>query len=200
MDVALGFAILLLVALLIAPLFHIEYLENWGSIDSTFIADARFLIEYWPHPSWQPLWYCGTRFDYIYPPALRYATAMTAMAGDVSTARGYHLYTATIYCLGVAAVYAFVRVAGNSKALVRHCSGSRNAAISFVSFSAPVPSRFSAAHSATSERPCQVWRRPTYHFSFSCSIGFIVRVARAEPLSPGLDGARGFLLRPRSRT
>src|ERR1700730_2521318 len=81
-------------ALLIGPLWHIEYLKNWYTIDSTFIADARFLKNHWPHPLWQPLWYCGTRFDYIYPPALRYGTAILSMAAGISTARTYHIYTA----------------------------------------------------------------------------------------------------------
>ena len=110
-----GLLIFLLAAVLIAPLFGIEYLNNWGSIESTFIADARFLAEHWPHPRWQPLWYCGTRFDYIYPPALRYGTAAIAMVGDVSTARAYHLYTATLYCLGVAGVFAFVWTVNRSR-------------------------------------------------------------------------------------
>ena len=84
-DVAIGLAILLCVVLFIAPLLRIEYFDNWGSIDSTFIADARFLMEHWPHPLWQPLWYCGTRFDYIYPPAIRYGTAITAMVIELTT-------------------------------------------------------------------------------------------------------------------
>src|SRR5690606_16895338 len=54
--------ILILAAALVWPLFQAGYLRNWGSIESTFIADARFLTEHWPHPRWQPLWYCGTRF------------------------------------------------------------------------------------------------------------------------------------------
>ena len=63
--------ILVAAGFLIQPLWLTEYLNNWGSIDSTFIADARFLKEHGPYPQWQPLWYCGTRFNYIYPPALR---------------------------------------------------------------------------------------------------------------------------------
>ena len=55
------------------------------------------------------------RFDYIYPPAIRYGTAITAMVTDVSPARAYHIYTAGIYCLGIAGVYAFVRLVGNSR-------------------------------------------------------------------------------------
>ena len=52
-----------LVSILIAPLFRLVYLDNWPSIESTFIADARMLSEHLPHPGWQPLWYCGTRTD-----------------------------------------------------------------------------------------------------------------------------------------
>jgi hypothetical protein len=100
---------LLFAASLIAPLFTIEYFDNWGSIDSTFIADSRFLVEHWPHPLWQPLWYCGTRFDYLYPPALRYGTAALAKLTGVSTARAYHIYTAFLYCIGIAGVYLLAR-------------------------------------------------------------------------------------------
>ena len=40
--------ILLLTAVLIWPIFRVEYLDYWGSIDSTFIADARMLGENLP--------------------------------------------------------------------------------------------------------------------------------------------------------
>ena len=45
----------LLTAGLIKPLFKAKYIDRWGSIESTFVADARFLKEHWPHPQWQPL-------------------------------------------------------------------------------------------------------------------------------------------------
>src|SRR5262249_31924213 len=70
------FLITLLAALLVKPLFKAKYLDKWASIESTFISDARFLKDHWPHPQWHPLWYLGTRFDYVYPPALRYGTAV----------------------------------------------------------------------------------------------------------------------------
>lgn len=104
-----------LTGILILPLFRLEYLNNWKSIDSTFIADARMLSEHLPHPAWQPLWYCGTRTDYIYPPALRYGTAFLALAGHVSFARAYHLYTALFYVFGIAAVYWLVRIGSGSR-------------------------------------------------------------------------------------
>ena len=42
LDSVLIFA---LSAFLIWPLFRLDYMENWGSIESTFIGDARMLRE-----------------------------------------------------------------------------------------------------------------------------------------------------------
>src|SRR6201996_7375907 len=88
-----------LAALLIKPLFRLKYLDNWPSIESTFIADGRMLSEHLPHPGWQPLWYCGTRTDYIYPPAPGYGTALVSRIGHVLPASAYHLYIAVFYVL-----------------------------------------------------------------------------------------------------
>ena len=112
LDAALLF---ILTAILIAPLFRIGYLDQWGSIESTFIADARFLIEHWPHPQWQPLWYTGTRFDYVYPPALRYGTAVIAMVFGYEPVRAYHIFIAFFYCVGTAGVYLLARTGMRSR-------------------------------------------------------------------------------------
>src|SRR3981081_160225 len=108
--------IFLFTCVLISPLFKVEYLDNWGSIESTFIADARMLRENLPHPGWQPLWYCGTRFDYIYPPALRYGTALTSLVFHLTTARAFHLYVGVLYALGMAGVYWLAYVGSRSRA------------------------------------------------------------------------------------
>jgi hypothetical protein len=106
----------LLAVLLVKPYFLHKYTDQWPSIESTFIADARFLAAHWPHPQWQPLWYTGTRFDYIYPPALRYGTALLSKIFGWWTVKAYHFYTMFFYCLGIAGVYLLVRVAGRSRA------------------------------------------------------------------------------------
>src|SRR5580700_6796861 len=108
-------ALLLLAVALVAPVFKIKYLDNWPSIESTFIADARMLAGHMPHPGWQPLWYCGTRFDYIYPPALRYGTALIALAGSVTTAKAYHIYIGLLYIFGLVSVYWLVISGGQSR-------------------------------------------------------------------------------------
>ena len=98
-----------LAALLIGPKFRMKYMQNWGSIDSTFIADGRMLSENWPHPQWQPLWYGGTRFDYVYPPGLRYATAGLTKLFPIIPARAYHLNTAIMFAFGIMGIFLLVR-------------------------------------------------------------------------------------------
>lgn len=106
----------LISAALIRPLFKAKYLDKWDSIESTFISDARFLIEHWPHPQWQPLWYTGTRFDYVYPPMLRYGTAVLSKTIGYWPVKAYHVYTAFFYCAGIAGVYLLARVGMKSRA------------------------------------------------------------------------------------
>src|ERR1700741_3423697 len=103
-------ALLLFGVALVGPVFKVKYLDNWPSIESTFISDARLLAENLPHPGWQPLWYCGTRFDYVYPPALRYGTALISALGSVSNAWAYHIYTGILYIFGSVSVYWLVLI------------------------------------------------------------------------------------------
>jgi len=105
--------IFLFTAVLIKPLFKAKYLDRWDSIESTYVADGRFLNEHWPHPQWQPLWYCGTRYDYIYPPAVRYGTALLARV--YAPVKAYHVFVALLYCIGIAGVYFLVWVMSRSR-------------------------------------------------------------------------------------
>ena len=108
-------AVVLLAAALVWPLFRAEYLGNWETQEGRYVADARFLAEHWPHPRWQPLWYGGTRFDYIFPPFLRYGTAALSRWLSSSPARAYHGFTAWFYCVGIAAIYVFIRAGSGSR-------------------------------------------------------------------------------------
>jgi hypothetical protein len=108
-------AVFLISAALIAPLFKLNYSNYWGSIESIFISDARHLRDHGYTAKWQPDWYCGTRWDYIYPPALRYGTALIAFNPKTSLARAYHLYIAFFYCFGIAGVYLLIRAATGSR-------------------------------------------------------------------------------------
>ena len=116
------FLIFLLAAALIRPFFKAKYLDKWASIESTFIGDARFLIAHWPHPQWQPLWYAGTRFDYVYPPALRYGSAVISMVTGFWPVKAYHFYTAFFYCVGIAGVYLLARIGTKSRGMGWLCA------------------------------------------------------------------------------
>jgi hypothetical protein len=115
-EILVDFLLLAIIAAgLIRPYVKAKYLDKWASIESTFVSDARFLEQHWPHPQWQPLWYGGTRFDYIYPPALRYGTAIIAKIFGYLPVKAYHIYTGIFYCMGIAGVYLLVRVATKSR-------------------------------------------------------------------------------------
>lgn len=112
LDAALLF---LIAAAVIWPFFQIEYFDNWMSIDGAFIGDARFLSEHLPDPGWTPAWYCGNRYDYLYPPAMRYSSALLVRFGGVSPARAYHIYSALLYCLAIVGAYALTRAGTGSR-------------------------------------------------------------------------------------
>jgi hypothetical protein len=109
------FLLFVCTAVLVGPYFKVKYADKWGSIESTFISDARFLAAHWPHPQWQPLWYTGTRFDYIYPPALRYGTAAISKVTGFWPVKAYHFYTIFFYCVGIAGVYWLIRAGSRSR-------------------------------------------------------------------------------------
>ena len=109
------FLLFLFTAVLVGPYFKAKYTDKWSSIESTFISDARFLAAHWPHPQWQPLWYAGTRFDYIYPPALRYGTAAISKVTGFWPVKAYHFYTIFFYCVGIAGVYLLIRAGSRSR-------------------------------------------------------------------------------------
>jgi hypothetical protein len=101
---------------LVWPWFQLKYSDKWASIESTFISDARFLHDHWPHPLWQPNWYTGTRSDYVYPPALRYGTAGLMKAYKKLLApQAYHIYTGAMYCFGIVGVYLLARMGSGSR-------------------------------------------------------------------------------------
>ena len=105
--------IFLFTAALIQPLFTAKYLDRWDSIESTFIADGRMLHEHLPHPQWQPLWYCGTRYDYLYPPVVRYGTAL--LSSVFVPVEAYHVFIALLYSIGIAGMYFLVWVMSRSR-------------------------------------------------------------------------------------
>jgi len=114
-SMAWAFLVFLFAVALIWPLFNHKYTDRWYSIESTFIADGRYLEGHWPHPQWQPLWYCGTRFDYIYPPALRYGVAVLLKLFPILPVQAYHIYIAFFYAAGIAGVFIMIAAGSGSR-------------------------------------------------------------------------------------
>jgi hypothetical protein len=106
-----GGLVSILTVILVFPVFHLNYLDRWGSIESTFIADGRMLRGNWAHYLWQPLWYCGTRADYLYPPGLRVGVAILSALLHTGFAHAYHILIGLFYAFGIAAVYLWTREA-----------------------------------------------------------------------------------------
>ena len=61
------------------------------------------------------MWHAGTRFDYLYRPALPYGTVVISMATGYEPAKAYHAYTALFYCVGIAGVYLLIRIGMGSR-------------------------------------------------------------------------------------
>ena len=121
-------------------------------------AHARAKIS--PHPGWQPLWYCGTRFDYIYPPALRYGTALISKWGGVPTARAYHLFTATFYVFGIVTVYWLVQLARDREPAALLASAATALALSLFSVVQQPAKRQRLLGATAPARPDGLWRGP----------------------------------------
>jgi len=110
-----GAAVFALAAILVLPLFQLEYLNNWGSIEGSFIAQSHMLQQNLLHHLWQPLWYCGTRVDYVYPPGPRYGVAILSTLLRVSVARGYHVFIGLCYAFGFLVLYLWTRSSTGSR-------------------------------------------------------------------------------------
>jgi len=87
-------------AALIARLFAIEFLDEMGSIEGTYIAAGRWILHNWGDLSWFPLWYGGIPWQNVYPPLLPAMVAGVAAVSNVSPAHAYHILAALFYSLG----------------------------------------------------------------------------------------------------
>jgi hypothetical protein len=94
---------------IVRELFHVEYTAQMHSIEGTYMAISRVLMEspsaVW---SWWPYWFCGIPFANTYFPLLHIVDAAAARVAGVSPALAYHASTAALYSLGPVALYLLV--------------------------------------------------------------------------------------------
>lgn len=87
-------------AAIIWPLFSVEFLPQWHSIEGTFIALAK---EMYARPfdfGWFWQWNHGMPFQHTYVPGLPAIAAVTTHATGFSTPHSYHVVSALLYALG----------------------------------------------------------------------------------------------------
>ncbi len=76
-----------------------------GSIESTFIALARYIMEHPWELTWFPWWYGGVPYQNTYPPLLHLLVAAVASVAGISAPLAYHAVTAAAYCLGPVSLF-----------------------------------------------------------------------------------------------
>ena len=106
---SLSFALFALNAAIVWPLFRIEYLDDFQSVEGIFITVGRFLREYWPHASWFPWFDAGMPFENSYLPLVSYLVAAIAFVARCSPAHAFHFLTALFYSLGPVFLFLFAR-------------------------------------------------------------------------------------------
>ena len=87
-------------AYLCRELFVTEFTQHMGSIESTFIALARYVMEHPWELTWFPWWYGSIPYQNTYSPLLHLSVAAVASVAGISAPLSYHAVTAAAYCLG----------------------------------------------------------------------------------------------------
>jgi hypothetical protein len=99
-------ALLVLVnALLTAPLFRIHYSREMGSIEAVFIGLARYIRDHFSDLHWFPLWYGGIPYPDTYPPLLHFLVAAAGALFRIDSGLAYHAVVAALYALAPAALF-----------------------------------------------------------------------------------------------
>jgi hypothetical protein len=95
---------------LVFPLFSGEYTSSIGSIESVFIADARFIFNNFPHLSWNQYWYAGFPFHLFYTPFLPYLMALGHLVvTPIPLAAWYRILIGLFYALTPVSLFFLIR-------------------------------------------------------------------------------------------
>lgn len=100
---------------LMLPLFQGEYTQFISSIESAFIAQGKFIIENFPHLSWNPLWYAGFPFHLFYTPLPATFEVLLSLLPGISLPQAYRVLSALTYSLIPVSLYILVRALGKGK-------------------------------------------------------------------------------------
>ena len=101
--------LLVLNVYLMRELFRMEYLNHLRSVEGSFIALTRFLMQHPFQLSWWPFWDAGLPFQHTYFPLLSAMAALAGRAAGWSPARAFHAVSALLYCLGPVTLFLMAR-------------------------------------------------------------------------------------------
>jgi len=100
-------ALFALNATICAPLFRIEYLDDFQSNEGSWITFARFLSQNWPHVSWFPWFNAGMPFEDTYLPFVSGLVAILSAVVHCSPAHAFHFVAALAYSLAPVSLFLF---------------------------------------------------------------------------------------------
>jgi hypothetical protein len=103
----ISLAIFALNAVICAPLFRIEYLDDFQSNEGSWITFARFLSQNWPHVSWFPWFNAGMPFEDTYLPLVSGIVAIISTIVRCSPAHAFHFLAALAYSLAPVFLFLF---------------------------------------------------------------------------------------------
>ena len=86
-------------------LFRIEFTAPLHSLEGSFIAISRIMVEQPDEHFWWPLWNAGLPFEHIYLPLLQVIVASITKMTGWPVGLAYHAVTATLYSLGPVALF-----------------------------------------------------------------------------------------------
>jgi hypothetical protein len=104
---SIGVGLFALNAAICWPLFGIEYLDDFQSNEGSWIALAKFLLQYWPHVSWFPWFDAGMPFENTYLPGVSAIVAMASIVGRCSPAHAFHAVAALAFSLAPVSLFLF---------------------------------------------------------------------------------------------
>jgi hypothetical protein len=105
----ISLALFALNAAICAPLFRIEYLNQFGSNEGSYITFGAFLAQYWPHTGWFPWFNAGMPFEDTYLPLVPALVAIVSHAVRCSPAHAFHVIAAVAYSLAPVFLFLFAR-------------------------------------------------------------------------------------------
>jgi hypothetical protein len=96
-------------AIICFPLFRVEYLDQFQSVEGTFMTFGKFLVDHFPHTAWFPWFDAGMAFEYTYLPLTTFLVAILEWLARFSPARAVHVLGALTYSVAPVFLFWFVR-------------------------------------------------------------------------------------------